>query len=252
MKERVAATPVEALIDPFEVDAAAEARAQKFRPRHADLMAAYQKWLARHSNGIADDEVQAKTATLVRQMATLITRVEEDRDALAQPLSQAIEFIKDQYRPFSQSLEGPIKRMREALASYGIQRGVAEQQKRSAAAKRTAERAAAAAERAAETGDDLDIIGMLRADMHAQAAQDRAGASISELSRVTSDYGASAAVHARWKWEVEDLAQVPREWLMIDASKVSAEFRARMVDGKATMQIPGIRVFQDATLTVRG
>lgn len=64
--------------------------------------------------------------------------------------------------------------------------------------------------------------------------------------RVRTDIGTTGTsmVH---KWEPVDLAQVPIEYLMIDAGKVGRVVKA----SKGTIIIPGIRVWSEPTITVR-
>ena len=50
-----------------------------------------------------------------------------------------------------------------------------------------------------------------------------------------------------WKYVVEDLSQVPREFLMLDEKKVTAVVKAM----KGQTAIPGIRAFEEASIAVK-
>jgi hypothetical protein len=50
-----------------------------------------------------------------------------------------------------------------------------------------------------------------------------------------------------WKWEAVNLAAVPREYLMLDTTKINGVVRAM----KSQTNIPGIRVFNDPGMTGR-
>lgn len=49
-----------------------------------------------------------------------------------------------------------------------------------------------------------------------------------------------------WKYAVEDLSLIPREYLVLDEKKVKAVVKAMRAD----TNIPGIRVFEDASVAV--
>ena len=63
-------------------------------------------------------------------------------------------------------------------------------------------------------------------------------------SRVTTEQGEVGTRNVR-KWEVSSLAEVPIEYLMIDSTKVGKVVRAGIPS------IPGIRIWEEATLTVK-
>lgn len=55
----------------------------------------------------------------------------------------------------------------------------------------------------------------------------------------------SAAI---WKWELEDINKVPREYLKIDEVKINGVVRSM----KSSCRIPGIKVYEDKQIRARG
>jgi hypothetical protein len=51
-----------------------------------------------------------------------------------------------------------------------------------------------------------------------------------------------------WRWEVADLAAVPKDYFVLDEARISLEVRRLGDDCK----IPGVRVIKDSTVVVRG
>ena len=63
---------------------------------------------------------------------------------------------------------------------------------------------------------------------------------------VHTDIG-STGMRDNWKWEVVDISQVPREYLMINAGMLTPIVKA----SKGKINIPGIRIYNDPILAVR-
>lgn len=53
-------------------------------------------------------------------------------------------------------------------------------------------------------------------------------------------------MRTEWDFEITDESQVPREYLMVDESKIRRVVRAGI------RNIPGVRVYERQTLAVRG
>jgi len=101
---------------------------------------------------------------------------------------------------------------------------------------------------AARQSGDAGLMQQARhADDAAQRAEVAVHAGLDAVARAAGESGAVASLKANWTYEVLDIAQVPREWLMIDDRKVRAAIRAE--DG--LRDIPGLRIYDDARTVVR-
>ena len=131
--------------------------------------------------------------------------------------------------------------VREAMAE--TQRAAAEEAEHRAAARRLAATAQTAEDRrrAAEHLAQAEA-----ASERARIAAERATMPLEPL-RIEGDYGAVAYLTRTWAFEVTDLAQVPRTYLALDAEKVRGAISKQEV-----REIPGLRIFQNESLRVRG
>lgn len=69
---------------------------------------------------------------------------------------------------------------------------------------------------------------------------------IPEQERIArADTGAAAHVRKAWKAEVEDDAQVPREYLAVDMKRINDAVRM------GVREIPGVRIYEDITTVIR-
>ena len=50
-----------------------------------------------------------------------------------------------------------------------------------------------------------------------------------------------------WKWELEDKAKVPLDYMIVDSASITKAVKA----SKGTMTIPGIRIYEEGTLQVK-
>lgn len=248
--EHVTAAALPELCDPDVIATIVDRQAAKRSQRSADLAASMARWLSQYGNGITDDELQGRTADLVRQVAAFAKRIDEERLALRQDLAEALADLDARYRSLTASHEQPIATIRRHLETYAAERAAAEQRRRKERAARTRKRAEAQAQQAAETGDADAIFNALAADMRAEQADARAGASIAEMSRVRGEFGSQVGLRLVWRWRVIDADQVPRSYLVLDRGKIEQARRDGMVDGQCTASIPGIEFYQDTGVAV--
>lgn len=250
--ERVTSDDAAPLVDvDAVVDFVSTRLSRRFRARGATLLAAMNRWLEKHHNGIPDEETQGRTAEQVRQLVSYAKRVDEDRQAVRQPVKDALDEIDDRYKALVVGFDAGIAKMREAMTAFGIERAAAEKRRRDERAARTAKRAEVASETAAATGSVDDIFTALGADMRADQARQSAGASLAEMSRVRGDYGGQVGLRTNWAWREVNPALVPREYLTINRSAIEQAKREGMVNGKCTASIPGIEFYEDVGVSVR-
>lgn len=75
----------------------------------------------------------------------------------------------------------------------------------------------------------------------------KASERVSAPTTVRGSYGSVTSSRIVYKFEVEDLSQVPREYLVLDESKV----RKAINGDKRVESIPGIKIVEDVQLTSR-
>lgn len=248
--ERVAATALPDLCDPEAIATIVDRQAALKAKRSADLTASMARWLGQYGNGITDDDLQGRTADLVRQVAAFARRVDEERLALRQDLAEALDDLDARYRSLTAGHEQPIATIRKHLETYAAERAAAELRRRKERAERTRRRADTQAQQAAETGDADAIFAALAADMRAEQAAEKAAAPLAELSRVRGEFGSQVGLRQVWRWREIDAELVPRQYLALDRGKIEQARRDGMVDGKCTASIPGIEFYLDMGVAV--
>jgi hypothetical protein len=79
------------------------------------------------------------------------------------------------------------------------------------------------------------------------AAAQQAATTRPEPIHIRGDYGSTAYVRKAWAFEVVDLDQVPRDYMSLDVEVVR-----EAINRDAVREIPGLRIYQNETLHVRG
>ena len=168
------------------------------------------------------------------------------------------------FKPRCQKLAAALAPVAAALKLYRDQLAERERQ-RHAAARQASE--AAALDAAAEEAALREVANRLLADAASPAerlvaaekllladaaaargaAARRAMSAKPEPTHVCGDYGSTAYVRKSWSFEVVDLAQVPRGYLVLDGEAVR-----RAIVKEGIRSIPGLRIFQSEVLRVRG
>jgi len=82
----------------------------------------------------------------------------------------------------------------------------------------------------------------------ATQAERAAAAPAADFSRTRTDRGAVSSLTSVWKFEVLDLSAVPREWLVLDDSRVALSIRRK---DSPIREIPGLRIYDDKQLRGR-
>lgn len=223
------------------------------------------------------DEAQAETvAGHLKACAALIKSANESRLKLTRPLDQVKADIMDRFKGLLGTLERVDRSFRDALTPYQLEKRRQAEAEAEAARKAKAEADALARKEAEEAqrladqkqaeADALAAKAKTKAQREAaDRAADEAAAAKSEAvvaadiaeavtapvdiqaqSSVTrSAGGAAVGVTMRWTFEVQDAQAVPREFLAVNEQAIRAAVR----DG--VREIPGVRIFQDASLSVR-
>lgn len=171
--------------------------------------------------------------------------VDDRRKAMTGPLDETKRQIMDLFRPMTDKLDALERRFKDALLAYDreqerkaaeLRRKAAEEQRqREEEAERERRFQAQRAARLAEQGKTD------QAHEAAQAAAQVVTPPPAPVVMAATPAARGIAYRTVYRYEVEDLEQVPREYLMLDERKVR-----QVVDSTlGQVKIAGLRIFED-------
>jgi hypothetical protein len=170
----------------------------------------------------------------LKRIKGAMKRMEELRTAITRPMDAAKRAVMDLFGPPAERLATAERSIKSAMVTYQneIERQAREERLiAEREAREQQERLEAAASRAAERGE------METADaLQSQAATVQPVAVTRETPKI-------AGINFRdaWKFEITDPAAIPREYLLVDESKIRKIVQAMKADTK----IPGVRVYSE-------
>lgn len=173
------------------------------------------------------DAVKTATNDLVI-MKKLKDRIAEKQKEWTAPISEKLDRVKNAFKLILGPLEVANQITREKIMKYRT----AEQEKAAAAQKAVALQEEAALLEAKARGDDKPEETPAAVVVPAQPAHYRADLGMTGMAKT-------------WKWEVEDIAKVPAEFMVPDGPKILKAVRT----GR---EIPGIKAWQAESLKVTG
>lgn len=259
-----------------------EALREELNDNHRDLLRRRDELLAMADDfdadydAVDDDETSGLLAGIITQITKSAKSADQIREGVKAPYLEGGRIVDGFFLGgISSKLEARAKALNAKQTAY--QRAKADRIRREAeeAARKAraeedlrrreaekAERERMAAERAArkarEDADASDAARQRAADAERRAEEARqaeerarvereeqariAASSAADRSRVRGDYAVSS-LRTTWKFEVLDIAKVPPEFLLVNASLVNAAIRGK--DGRR--DIAGIRIFADET-----
>jgi BMFP domain-containing protein YqiC len=196
----------------------------------------------------ASPPANAEAATATAEAAELLVQVQgfeiatrEDLELAAEVLAEAKGKAKalearlaEITRPLNAALASARELFRPALTHYGtIERDV---------------KSRIAAFHAAESSRNAAALAAASA-AHAAGDGEGVGEALAKVAHVAHVEGVS--VRYSWAFEVEDLAQVPREFLVLDEAKVKAWIKSTAGKESAPHPIAGIRFERKASVASR-
>lgn len=184
------------------------------------------------------DQYAAAGGELTR-IAAAQKRIETVRMAITRPMDAAKKAVLDFFRDPEAKLETAKNTIKRAMIAYDdVQRRVREEDQRRAdeSARKERERLAEQSRKAAESG---------KVEKAAQLEQ-RSQAVVAPIIQRETPKVAGVNYRDAWKFEVTDPALVPREYLIVDESKI------RKVVGalKGDTQIAGVKVWSEKQIAV--
>lgn len=165
-------------------------------------------------------------------------KLDEIRKTITAPMDAAKKAVMDFFRAPADQLSQAETKLKAAMVSYQreLERKEAEERRAAEeAARAERERLEAAAARAADRGEYDKA-----ADIETQVAT----ISTAPVLRREAPKVAGVSFREAWKFEITDPNAIPREYLLIDESKIRRVVQAM----KADTNIPGVRAYAEKTL----
>jgi len=190
---------------------------------------------------IKSDDDAAKATSLGSLIADLLRKAEAERKELTGPLNAVIKRINDRYR---ENLTTPLDEaktlIKQKLGAWMMEQRRLEE----ARAQKLLEQQQRAEARGATTRATNLAVQAEQAQLEAAAAGKTRGA-----------LGGSSGLRKTWTWEITDESKVPRRLMEVSDAAVKAELRQlrelNTEDTKWTTSIPGIRFYEEETVTLR-
>jgi len=179
---------------------------------------------------VVDNAAAAKITELLTLAATKQREVEQHRRSITDPLKKRAKEIEDAVRPLVEALGALITAGKSKVISWQRAERERVEAERRERERQEAEAISQARAQAAETGGPVAV-----ANVPPPVAEAPRG--------VKTDYG-SAQVKALWRFEVEDASKVPPEFMEPNLKAIGAAVRA------GVRSIPGVRIYEDATVAV--
>jgi len=211
---------------------------------------------------IPNEAMHTVALSLYRTGREVLRAIDEFCEPTIEAANKAHKAALEQRRKLKGNLETESLRLKRVIDQYATACAAAE---RAALAEQqraiTAAAEAAALERAAALEEAAGKMASLAPDAPelAERMRERANAEIANVvapSLVGGAYGSAQTANALagttqrtvWKWAVEDIEKIPREYFALDAGRVNVEVRLL----KDKFAVPGIRVYAEKSTGIRG
>jgi hypothetical protein len=189
---------------------------------------------------IATPEAYEFAAGKLQEVKGRRKSLDELRRSMTRPLDEAKAAIMDLFRTPSERLEQAEAALKRALVAFSDEqerKRRAEQARLEEAARKEREKLQRQAEAAAAKGRDEK----------AAELEVRASTVVAPIAQVAAPKVAGVSFRSVWRFEVVDPSLVPREYLMVDETKIGKVVAAL----KADTVIPGVKVREDRIASSR-
>lgn len=178
-----------------------------------------------------------QAADYLKSIKGMLKQIEDARTRITKPINESLREVNTQAREAStplQTAESQIKRAMIAYADEQERIRREEQRKADEAARKERERIEAQARKAQDAG---------KAERAAELEQ-RAQTVVAPVVQREAPKVTGVSTRESWRYEVINLAAVPREYLCLDEKKVGGVVRSM----KGDTNIPGIRVWPEKNI----
>lgn len=182
-------------------------------------------------------EQYALAGTELTRIKGAAKRLDELRTSITRPMDAAKKAVMDFFRAPAERLAAAEAQIKRAMLAYSNEQDrirQAEQRKADEAAQRERDRISAQAAKATAAGKDEK----------AAALEQRAAEVVAPVIQREPPKVAGVSTREVWKFAIVDAALVPREYTLIDESKIRRVVGAM----KGDTAIPGVRVYAEKAL----
>ena len=202
---------------------------------------------AANAIAINDDISYAEAGEFQRAAKQLKSKIADFFDPLVQKAHEAHKALTAARAKELEPINAAIETASRKMGAYQLE---CERQRREEEAILRKQAEEAAKEEAEATAEYHELMGNTASAEAVRAYADH-GAKMAANAVTVEAYAPKVdgqAARTNWKFEVVDATKVPREYLTPDLVAIGAIVRAR----KGCIEIPGVRVFPEHKVTVRG
>jgi hypothetical protein len=217
--------------------------------RRDDLLDAVARFKGQHAR-IDDDETQGKAGDFAKQISAAIKQTKDAFTVAKKPFLDGGRAVESFFKTISEPLEKGLDEVRRPMNAYALRLEEQKRAERAEAARLAREESdriqralAADRERAAAA---VTIEQAIVAADTAERTEREATAKAADLTRNRGDLGSVSSLREYWDVEVQDISQVPPEFLAFDYAKA----RKHVLGGRVR-EIPGCRVFVTKHIVTR-
>jgi regulator of protease activity HflC (stomatin/prohibitin superfamily) len=181
---------------------------------------------------VSDDETLTAAAVLVKEIRSQVNAIETERKELVKPFNDGVKAINTKAKAITMPLNELRTAVEQKMIAYQDERRREEERKRKEAEEKAlAEAAKAEAEGEPEKADAIVEV----------AAQQTAPP---KTEAVKSAF-ATTSVRKTWTFSVENLGEVPRQYMVLDVTAVRAAIKS------GVREIPGLKIYEERKTLVR-
>lgn len=186
---------------------------------------------------VDDDDKAAKVGDIIHVARVAFNAIDRERTNQKKPFLTASRKVDEHFAPFLKAIKGAKEALQGYLDAYMTRKDEIAAEERRRLEERAKQKQAEADIRAAEARTVQEQKDADKAKREATALQAKARAT---TGHVHTDYGATIHVHKTWTFEIDDFAQVPDKYKIIDHVGVNTAIKG----DRGLRDIPGLRIFQ--------
>jgi hypothetical protein len=178
-----------------------------------------------------------EAASFLKSIKGMLGKIEDARTRVTKPLNEALRQVNAQAKDASAPLQTAENQIKRAMIAYSDEQERLrreEQDRAEAAARKERERLEAQARKAEASGKVEKAV----------ALEQRAASVVAPVIQREAPKVAGVVTREVWKFSIIDAAAVPREYLMVDETKIRKVVQAL----KGETVIAGVRVYPEKNL----
>lgn len=208
---------------------------QMSRAEQSDQLVKYDESVSRYKRAsnlikVVDDDTLGRAAAFVKNVRTEMNAIENDRKEMVAPFNRGVKAINEKAKVLMQPLRGIISVVSLKMGDYQDERRRAQMIKE----KKQKQADERAAQRLEKQGRDAEAEGVREVSKRREPEPE-----------TVRGRTATATIVKRWVFDVDDLKNVPIEYLQINEKAVNVMIR------KGVREIPGLKIFQTRQTLVR-